>query len=106
MARADRRQFGRRQDNAHGWIVVEGRPRVPCVVRDISDAGARIEVERPSWLPFHFKLVVESLRLVAECEVRHQQQTSVGVLFVQHQTIRPSAGFATVDDKMRWFGQK
>lgn len=104
--RTDRRQFGRRQESAHGWIIVEGRPRYPCLVRDISAGGARLEVDQPSWLPFRFRLICESQRLDTDCEIRHQQQMSVGVMFVKR-TLEPKPiNMASVDERSRWTGGK
>lgn len=102
----ERRQFGRRQDSAHGWVIVEGRPRVPCIVRDISQAGARLDVDQPSWLPFRFHLVVESRGIDTDCEVRHQQATSVGVLFVKRESGRKAIGMDSVAERERWSGAR
>lgn len=102
----ERRQFGRRQDNAHGWIVVEGRPRQPCTVRDISRAGARLDVDEPAWLPFRFRLIVDSRGIDTDCEIRHQQKTSVGVLFVAKESAGESFSMASVDERNRWTGPK
>ena len=32
----ERRQFGRRHTYLHGWVSVPGRPRLPCIVSDVS----------------------------------------------------------------------
>lgn len=106
MARVERRQFGRRQDNAHGWLVVEGRPRIPCVVRDISLNGARIEAEAANWLPFRFRLVVESRGINVLCEIRHQQPNSVGVMFVHQEAMAEAVGMATVEERQRWLAKR
>lgn len=102
--RIERRQFGRRQESAHGWIVVEGRPRFPCMVRDISKGGARIDVDHPSWLPFRFRLIVESQRLDTDCEIRHQQKTSVGVMFIQRRADDRPVNLASVNERSSWTG--
>lgn len=79
---ADRRQFGRRTTNLHGWISVPGRPRVPCLVANISIGGALLKLQRPQWLSFNFKLTIEATRFVTWCEVRHQTADAVGVRFL------------------------
>ena len=79
---ADRRQFGRRQTNLHGWISVQGRPRLPCVVKDISIGGALLALETPSWLPYNFQLTIDATRFVSWCEVRHCRDNSIGVRFL------------------------
>ena len=78
----EQRQFGRRQTNLHAWISVPGRPKLPCVVRNISVGGALLELDRPSWLPFNFQLTIEATRFVTMCEVRHHSQGHVGVRFM------------------------
>ena len=75
----ERRQFGRRGVCLHGWICVEGRPRLSCQVRDLSVAGARLELDVPAWLPFNFRLVIDASRFAADCEIRHQRDNGVGV---------------------------
>jgi hypothetical protein len=80
---AEKRQFGRRQTNLHAWITVPGRPRIPCIVHDLSVGGARLGFEHePAGLPFQFKLTIEATNFVTACEIRHQRATSVGVQFV------------------------
>ena len=78
----DRRQFGRRQTSLHAWIEVQGRPRLSCVVRNISVGGALLGLDQPQWLPYNFKLHIEATRFVSWCEVRHQQPGAVGVRFL------------------------
>lgn len=80
---SDRRQFGRRQTNLHAWISVPGRPRLPCLVKDISVGGALLEFDKPSWLPFTFQLTIEATRFTTWCEIRHQGPSQVGVRFMQ-----------------------
>lgn len=78
----EKRQFGRRQTYMHAWISVQGRPRLPCIVRDISLGGALLELDRPSWLPFNFQLTIESAKYATWCEVRHHSVSQVGVRFM------------------------
>lgn len=78
----ERRQFGRRQTSLHAWISVPGRPKLPCIVADLSLGGALIKLEKPSWLPYNFVLTIEATRFVSWCEVRHQRPDAVGVRFL------------------------
>lgn len=80
---ADRRQFGRRQSTLHGWLIVEGRPRIPCIVRNVSDGGALVECPVPKNLPFRFHVEIEAKDFRALCEPRHQRDNWVGVRFIQ-----------------------
>ncbi len=78
----ERRQFGRRQVVLHGWIKAPGRPRLPCVIRDLSIGGALIEIEVPPCLPYSFILIIEAEGLARHCEVKHQTSRTLGVKFV------------------------
>jgi hypothetical protein len=77
----ERRQFGRRKTSLHGWIVPDGRPRIACVVRNVSEGGALLEFEVPRGLPYWFTLIIESKGFEARCEVRHQSERWMGVQF-------------------------
>jgi hypothetical protein len=81
-AEAERRQFGRRQTCLHGMIVARGRPREPCVMRNISSGGALLEVGRPFLLPHRFRLHIEVNGLDVECEIAHRDENVVGVRFI------------------------
>jgi hypothetical protein len=80
--RIEWRQFGRRWSNVHGWIHVDGRPRAACLVRNVSEGGALIEIEPSAGLiPDQFTLVIQALQIEIGCEVRHQRHGSLGVRF-------------------------
>jgi PilZ domain len=105
----EKRQFGRRQTSLHAWISVAGRPRLPCVVKDISVGGALIEFEKPSWLPFNFQLTIEATRFTTWCEVRHQGPNNCGVRFMTAieaaaLDLRGPADGRLVNDKDAWAG--
>ena len=100
----ERRQFGRRGVCLHGWICVEGRPRLSCQVRDLSVAGARLELDVPAWLPFNFRLVIDASRFAADCEIRHQRDNGVGVSFVTRHTALEPVHNWTIDDLAPWKG--
>jgi hypothetical protein len=105
----EQRQFGRRQTCLHGWISVQGRPRLPCIVRNISLGGALLELDRPSWLPFNFQLTIESTRYVTMCEVRHHSPRHVGVRFmtaVEHAALdrQRASDNRSLHDNDAWMG--
>jgi hypothetical protein len=67
------------------WIeFAGGGARIPCVVWDISDGGARLAAPRPGELPPAFKLLLtrdgDSARL---CQVVWRNDKQVGVQFIQ-----------------------
>jgi hypothetical protein len=83
MARgAERRQFGRRWSNVHGWVRVEGRPKMPCIVRNFSEGGALLELPWPCELPEFFRLSIDAIDFDIGCERRHAKPNAVGVRFV------------------------
>jgi hypothetical protein len=79
----DRREFGRRNSLLHGWLVMEGRPRISVLVRNVSEGGALLECPVPKSMPFRFQLIIESKGFEATCEARHQSETWIGVSFVE-----------------------
>ena len=81
MMGADRRQFGRRQTCVHATIAPRGRPVILCVMRDVSEDGALLEVSHPQWLPSRFRLIVEAMGIESDCEVVRRTEVAVGVRF-------------------------
>ena len=80
-AGVERRQFGRRQTCLHATIATRGRPVILCLMRDVSDDGALLEVPHPEWLPTRFRLIVEALGIESDCEVVRRTEFAVGILF-------------------------
>jgi hypothetical protein len=79
---AERRQFGRRNTICHAMACARGRPSSPCVVRDVSLGGAKVELELSASLPNRFRLIVSAWQFEADCEVVHRTDESVGVRFL------------------------
>jgi PilZ domain len=82
MRGTERRQFGRRQTCVHATILLRGRPVVPCVMRNISEEGALLEVAHPEWLPVRFRLIAEALAIDGDCEIVRRTDVAVGVRFM------------------------
>ena len=78
----DRRQFGRRDAAIHAVAMVGGKPPAHCVVRNFSERGALLEFKEPFVPSFRFRLLIEAKGVDVLCEVRHQGQHGLGVLFV------------------------
>jgi hypothetical protein len=77
----ERRQFGRRSTVWHAWVLLNGRPRVTCIVRNFSVGGALLEfLDSPPPVQ-NFKLAIEHLDFKTHCDVRHRNGTAVGVYF-------------------------
>lgn len=108
-AGVERRYFGRRDTHYTAWINVPGRPRLACVVKDLSVGGALLELEKPSWLPYSFQLMIEATRFISMCEVRRQTDKGVGVRFlaaVEQSVIdrRRASDNRSIDDRGAWEG--
>ena len=93
----ERRQFGRRNTNMNGWIKISGRPKLPCVIRNLTPKGALLEMEVPSWLPFQFELALEPANERLTCQVRHVLSGAIGVMFCDFETQRPGRHEIVVD---------
>lgn len=79
---ADRRQFGRRESSVHAVAMAGGKPPAHCIVRNYSERGALLEFKEPFVPTFRFRLMIEAKGVDVLCEVRHQGQHGIGVLFV------------------------
>ena len=94
MARAsdgDQRFAPRRASQTHAQIYFDGTASsVPCLIRDMSTTGARLEL-RDGWdNPFkseasqmeRIKLVVRMDRVMYECRIVRRAETELGVKFI------------------------
>ncbi len=102
----ERRQFGRRNTCLHGWIVLDGRPRLPCLVRNVSEGGALLECAVPKVMPFRFSLVIDCKGFQAWCETRHHTEQWMGVRFVRFDKVAaPIAEWSPLLED-QWAGKK
>lgn len=62
-------------------IFNDGHSVFDCVVRNLSDTGAMIQIENPLSAPSIFNLQLSDSRLLA-CQVRWRKINSLGVHFV------------------------
>ncbi|MEZ5816317.1 MAG: response regulator [Hyphomicrobiaceae bacterium] len=88
-----------------GTIYFAGKT-VPCIVRAISETGARLLVYSPDRLPATFRLFVEIAHMDVDCEVAWKRGKEVGVDFVgfpgsQHTIQNAPAGKARPVDPHR-----
>ena len=63
----------------------------PCVVRNLSKAGALIQATSTYSIPKEFDLLVELEELDVRCEVVWRRGTKVGVRFLEKATSAPAA---------------
>jgi len=80
----DRRASVRQQTEKPASALVSNRPQpVACMVRDISQTGARIELaDETTFLPKNMKIYIVDLKLVVECEQRWRRGTDIGLAFI------------------------
>ncbi len=64
-----------------GLIAFKGGDAIGCTVRDISVAGACLEVATPIGVPNDFTLVIESDQIQRPCHVAWRSGKRVGVEF-------------------------
>jgi len=77
----ERRKYQRTEINEPGYVSSAGSV-MSCTVRNISPGGAAIDVENPSFVPAHFRLVMANDSSVRDCRVIWIQQKRIGVAFV------------------------
>ena len=97
---SDRRQFGRRWSRVHGWICIDGRPRMACHVRNFSEGGALLMVEQPLALPYTFLLEVEAIDFKIGCELRHRSENNIRVRFTSADLVSEIGPIWAIDEVM------
>lgn len=81
----ERRKHQRTELNEPAFVSAGGSV-MSCVVRNISTAGAAIEVENPAFVPAQFRLVMANGASVRECRVAWIQDKHIGVTFLSAPT--------------------
>lgn len=74
----------RRQVDKEAWIVLDNSFALrPCKIVDMSDQGARLDLDAADRLPKFFSLTFSrSSRAGRRCEIRWKRGRTVGVKFV------------------------
>jgi hypothetical protein len=81
----EKRKHPRTEIDEPAFVSVGGSV-MRCVVRNISTAGAAIDVENPAFVPARFRLVMANNSIVHECRIAWIQQKRIGVTFVEPET--------------------
>ena len=76
----ERRTSSRHRVLKAGTIEFSGT-RIDCVIRNISAAGAAIEVNSPIWFPDSFVLAVASDGSARRCHIVRREGKRIGVAF-------------------------
>lgn len=101
-ATIERRRFGRRSCRVHGWIRTARRKRVPCIMTDYSQGGARLDIIDTGVVPRCFTLSFDGLGTDIYCEVRHEGSDAIGVEFARRRGQKPEDATAAVDALLKW----
>lgn len=81
---ADKRKAHRRQLRYTAWISSGPKKLQGCVVADISDSGARLQVENSKTVPNNFVLLLSaSGKPKRKCRVVWRKGAQIGVAFEQ-----------------------
>jgi hypothetical protein len=83
MAR-EKRVVRRKPLRYTAWVALTAEQRHGCVVSDVSDSGARIDVQDSKVLPDHFVLLLTNTGAARRyCRVMWRKPTQVGVKFAR-----------------------
>lgn len=87
----DHRRAARRPVRQGAWIFLgAGSAPIPCIMLDVSSAGARLRFDEKIPTPDEFILVMSRDRRVnRRCEVVWRKDNSVGVRFLAAKSITP-----------------
>ena len=89
-AGAEARTAPRVRSFLRGEIVhSNGAIRIECVVRDISESGARIQVSSAVTIPEHFDLVIPQRNQREKSRVMWQHGTEIGLAFQRDPARKP-----------------
>ena len=78
----ERRAIGRTRINRSALLSFHGGAGAfPCCVRDVTNSGAGVRLERLNMLPVEFDLSFDKFRTVRECRLVWRDADFVGVAF-------------------------
>ena len=79
----EKREIQRRRALKAGTIRIDDKSTIDCVVRDLSNEGASLEIENPIGIPDRFTLVTKANREQRACHVIWWSARRIGVRFKQ-----------------------
>ncbi len=77
----EKRKHQRTEANEPAFVS-SGGAVMSCVVRNISVAGAAIDIDNPAFVPPRFQLVMAKDSSVRECKVIWIQRNRIGLAFI------------------------
>jgi len=84
----ERRSIKRTQVARHAKIWTGPPTTLDCVVHDLTNCGAGLEVPASVRLPQFFTLYFESVRFGRTCEVKWRSPGRIGVAFTSPRTVK------------------
>jgi len=81
----ERRRAPRSRSYKSGQINAEGYPSIDCIIRNLTDGGACIEVDSKLVRTDQFRLVIHPEYLNRLCDVVWREPKRIGVKFVASQ---------------------
>jgi hypothetical protein len=78
----ERRKAVRRRTFKAGKIKIAGKSIIDCMVRNLTDKGASLEVSSPVGIPDTFELSIPIDNLTRKCRVSWRRERRIGVQFV------------------------
>jgi len=79
----ERREIQRRRTLKAGTIRIDDKSTIDCVVRDLSNKGASLEIESPIGIPDRFTLITKANREQRACHIIWRLMRRIGVRFKQ-----------------------
>jgi hypothetical protein len=89
----ERRRSGRRRALVGGTIVLrDGSHTFPCIVRDRTERGARIEISADQLIPMRFWLLTSKDNIAHDAEIAWRKARIVGLRFRGALDVSTAAG--------------
>ena len=89
--RIERRLHDRRRETKSARILIEGHSgRTDCIVRDLSETGAKLAFPTPCSLPKKFRLLINETGTF-DCEIARVSGLDYGVKFLGLQPLSDAA---------------
>jgi len=71
-------------------IIPNNNKAIDCTILDISETGARVELNRVDIVPRKFKLFVPETHTLCECRVVRKTGKQVGLVFESRIDLKPA----------------
>ena len=78
----ERRKYSRKRTFKGGSIIFGLAVGVDCVIRNLSDIGASLEVTSPESIPDDFTLLIRPEIIKRNCHVEWRSAHRIGVQFI------------------------